>query len=108
MNDEVALRIMEKLEDIQKEQSKVREDHSHTRETVGIMANQLTDLHKTIEGNGKPGLLQDFQKHCDQDKDFRHKFILALVFITAGGGASGIAFFDTLKTIFITMKGAGL
>lgn len=104
-------RIFEKLDEI-------KEEHSLTRETVKVMATQLTQLHKTIEGNGKSGLIQNFNEHekkqaekiqsmvdCfreheNQEKFFKYKVYAGLAFIAAGGAASGTLFFDMLSKAF--------
>jgi len=79
---------------------KLRDDQSLNRETVNVMANQLTDLHKTIQGNGKPGLVKNFADHCQEDRDWRWRIFITIGLVAAAGSTSGIMFFEMLKRSF--------
>jgi DNA-binding MltR family transcriptional regulator len=101
MDVEVSNRIFEKLDS----QSDVI---SYLKETVGIMSHQLTDMHKCIEGNGKPGLKQDiatiretFSEHKKEDFKVRLLFGVGLVAIASGGVTSGAMFFELLKKMIL-------
>lgn len=72
--------------------------------TVSVMSSQITDVHKAIHGNGKPGLIKEFQDHILSDEKFRWRIAFVILFVLGGGAASGIGFLEILKKIVLAVQ----
>lgn len=98
-------KIFKKLDDIQ-------EKHSETRETMLVMVNRVEDMSKAVNGNGKPGVIDDLktvktaiEEHKKDDERFRWKVLLAGVIFLSGSGAGGAFLLEKVITLAKLWKG---
>lgn len=101
MNETEATRLYDKLDEQGKEISLLTS-------TVHVISNRIEDLHSALKGNGKPGLIDDFHEHKEEDiknraadekkfsdhekTDFKIRLLFAvgLAYVSAGTGAKGV------------------
>ena len=61
---------------------------------IALMAANVAEIKKLLKGNGKKGLVEEFQ-------DFKLKTIVAIIIISLGGVGSGVGFFKLLQGLIL-------
>ena len=72
--------------------NKIHDEMNLIRETTNANALILHRIDKAINGNGKPGLINQFT-------DTKWKMWIAIILIGGGGIGSGVGFLNMLRTV---------